>query len=63
MIVIIIEKKGSLEDIIRLIEESVRLLGQSNNKVAYFRHLNISNLLLNSKSDAKGIFNISFFFM
>ena len=36
MIIIIMEKKGSLEDIIRLIEESVMLLGQANNKVANF---------------------------
>ena len=36
MIIIIMEKKGFLEDIIRLIEESVMLLGQANNKVANF---------------------------
>ena len=44
------EKKAdqvSLEDIIRLIEKSVMLLGQ----VLYFRRLNILNVLLNSKSD------------
>ena len=55
------EEKGdqvSLEDIIRLIEKSVMLLGQVNNKVAYFRRLNILNVSLNSKSDAKGILNI-----
>ena len=55
------EEKGdqvSLEDIIRLIEKSVMLLGQVNNKVAYFRRLNILNVSLNSKSDAKGISNI-----
>ena len=47
------EKKNqvSLEDIIRLIEKSVMLLGQANNKVLYFRRLNTSNVLLNSKSD------------
>ena len=33
------------------------LLGQANNKVAYFRRLNILNVSLNSKSDAKGILN------
>ena len=55
------EEKGdqvSLEDIIRLIEKSVMLLGQVNNKVAYFRRLNILNVSLNSKSDTKGILNI-----
>ena len=55
------EEKGdqvSLEDIIRLIEKSIMLLGQVNNKVAYFRRLNILNVSLNSKSDAKGILNI-----
>ena len=48
------EKKAdevSLEDIIRLIEKSVMLLGQSNDEVLYFRRLNILNVLLNSKSD------------
>ena len=49
------EDQVSLEDIIRLIEKSVMLLGQTNNKVAYFRPLNILNMSLNSKSDAKGI--------
>ena len=33
------------------------LLGQANNKVAYFRRLNILNVSLNLKSDAKGILN------
>ena len=33
------------------------LLGQVNNKVACFRRLNILNVSLNSKSDAKGILN------
>ena len=47
----------SLEDIIRLIKKSVMLLGQVNNKVACFRRLNILNVSLNSKSDAKGILN------
>ena len=46
------EDQVSLEDIIRLIEKSVMLLGQVNNKVAYFWRLNILNVL-NSKSDAK----------
>ena len=49
------EDQVSLEDIIILIEKSVMLLGQANNKVAYFRRLNILNVSLNSKSDAKGI--------
>ena len=52
------EDQVSLEDIIRLIEKSVILLGQANNKVAYFRRLDILNVSLNSKSDAKGILNI-----
>ena len=53
------EKEGqvSLEHIIRLIEKSVMLLGEANNKVAYFRRLNILNVSSNSKSDAKGILN------
>ena len=51
------EDQVSLEDIIRLIEKSVMLLGQANNKVAYFRRLNILNVSLNSKSDVKGILN------
>ena len=53
------EKEGqvSLEDVIRLIEKFVMLLGQANNKLAYFRHLNILNVSLNSKSDPKGILN------
>ena len=46
-----------MKDIIRLIEKSVMLLDQANNKVAYFRRLSILNVLLNSKSDAKGILN------
>ena len=33
------------------------LLGQANNKVAYFRRLNMLNVSLNSKSDAKAILN------
>ena len=33
------------------------LLGQANNKVAYFRRLNILNMSLNSKSNAKAILN------
>ena len=33
------------------------LLGQANNKIAYFRRLNILNVSLNSKSDTKGILN------
>ena len=33
------------------------LLGQASNKVAYFRRLNILNVSLNSKSDAKCILN------
>ena len=51
------KKIKSLEDIIRLIEKSVMLLGQAINKVAYFRRLNILNVSLNLKSDAKGILN------
>ena len=47
----------SLEDIIRLIKKSVMLLGQANNKVPCFRCLNILNLSLNLKSDAKSILN------
>ena len=54
------EDQVSLRDIIRLIEKSVMLLGQVNNKVAYFRRLNILNVLFNSKSDAKGILNACF---
>ena len=51
------EDQVSLEDIIRLIEESIMLLGEANNKVAYFRRLNMLNVSLNSKSDTKGILN------
>ena len=51
------EDQISLEDIIRLIEKSVMLLGQVNNKIVYFRCLNILNMSLNSKSEAKGIVN------
>ena len=32
--------------------------GQTKNKVTYFRHLNVLNVSLNSKSDAKVILNI-----
>ena len=46
-----------MEDIIRLIEKSVMLPHQANNKVAYVWCLNILNVLLNSKSDAKDILN------
>ena len=35
------EHQVSLEDIIRLIEKSIMLLGQANYNVAYFRHLKI----------------------
>ena len=51
------ENQVSLEDIIRLIEKNVMLLGQANDKVAYFGRLNILNVSLNSKSDAKVILN------
>ena len=51
------EDQVSSENVIRLIEKSVMLLGQANNKVAYFRRLNILNVSLNSKSDTKGILN------
>lgn len=49
------EKESSLDDLLRLLEKSVMLLGQANNKVVYFRRLNILNLSLHSKSDAKGM--------
>ena len=49
------EDQVSLEDILRLIEKSVILLGQENNKVAYFRRLDVLNVSLNSRSDAKAI--------
>ena len=52
------EDQVSLADIIRLIEKSVMLLGQANNKIAYFRLLNILNVSLNSKYDAKGILKV-----
>ena len=51
------EDQVSLEDIIRFIEKSIMLLGQANSKDACFRRLNILNVSLNSKSDAKGILN------
>ena len=35
------EDQVSLADIIRLVEKSITLLGQANNKVAYFQRLNI----------------------
>ena len=47
----------SSEDIIKLIEKSFMLLGQVNNKAVNCRHLNILNVSLNSKSDAKGALN------
>ena len=40
-----------------MIKKSVMLLGKSNNKVRYFQRLNILNVSLNSKSDAKGLLN------
>ena len=49
------EDQVSLEDIFRLIEKSVILLDQENNKVAYFRRVDILNVSLNSRSDAKAI--------
>ena len=51
------EDQASLEDIIRLIEKFVMLLGQANSKVAYFWCLNILNVSSNSISDTKGILN------
>ena len=51
------EDQVSLEDIIRLIKKSVMLLGEANNKVAYFQRLNILNVSLNAKYDTKGILN------
>lgn len=49
------EKKEpvSLEDINRLIDKSVILLGQGNDKFAYFGRLNILSMSLISKSDAE----------
>ena len=49
------EKKEpvSLEDINRLIDKSVILLGQGNGKFAYFGSLNILSMSLISKSDAE----------
>ena len=47
----------SLEDVIRLIEKSVMLLGEANNKVAYVRCLNVLIVSLNLKSDAIGLLN------
>ena len=49
------EKKEpvSLEDINRLIDKSVILLGQGNGKFAYFGRLNILSMSLISKSDAE----------
>ena len=35
------EDQVSLADIIRLVKKSIMLLGQANNKVAYFQRLNI----------------------
>ena len=49
------EDQVSLEDIFRLIEKSVILLDQENNKVAYFRRVDILNVSQNSRSDAKAI--------
>ena len=49
------EDQVSLEDIFRLIEKSVILLDQENNKVAYFRRVDILNVSMNSRSDAKAI--------
>ena len=40
-----------------MIKKSVRLLGQTNNKAAYFQRLNILNIILNSKYHAKAIIN------
>ena len=51
------EDQVSLEGTIKLIKKSVMLLGKSNNKVRYFQLLNILNVSLNSKSDAKGLLN------
>ena len=51
------ENQVSLEDILRLIKKSYMQLSQANNKVSYFRRLNILNVSLNSKSDAKGVLN------
>ena len=45
------EDQASLEDFVRLIKQSVMLLGQTKNKVACFLHLNILNVSLTSKSD------------
>ena len=50
------EEAASLEDI-SMIKKSVRLLGQTNNKAAYFQRLNILNIILNSKYHAKAIIN------
>lgn len=43
------EEPVSLEDMIWLIKKFVMLLGQANNRVAYFWRLNISSISLNSK--------------
>ena len=48
------EDQVSLEDIIRLIEKSVMLLGQANIKVAYFRRLNILHVSLNYSTENFG---------
>ena len=45
------EDQASLEDFVRLIKQSVMLLGQTKNKVACFLRLNILNVSLSSKSD------------
>ena len=49
------KKKISFEDIIRLIEKLFMLLGQNNNKVAYFWHLlfDVLNMVLYLKSDGE----------
>lgn len=51
------EELDLLEDIIILIEKSVMLLGQTNNKVGYFGCLNILNMSLTPKPEDKSILN------
>ena len=43
---------------VKILDHSLMFPGQTNNRVTYFRHLNVLNVSLNSKSDAKVILNI-----
>ena len=43
---------------VKILDHSLMFPDQTNNRVTYFRHLNVLNVSLNSKSDAKVILNI-----